>query len=55
MDNTNLDIVLNDLIEDTERENEIEREAYDIRGYTEDYLDGQFEGDDVDYDDYHES
>jgi len=50
MDNTNLDIVLDDLIEETERENEIEREAYDIGGYTEDYLDGQFEGDDVDYD-----
>ena len=55
MDNTNMDIVLDDLIEETERENEIEREAYDIGGYTEDYLDGQFEGDDVDYDDYYES
>jgi len=51
----NLDIVLDDLIEETERENEIENEAYDIGGYTEDYLDGQFEGDDVDYDDYYES
>jgi hypothetical protein len=30
MDNTNLDIVLDELIEETERENEIEREAYDI-------------------------
>ena len=37
------------------RENEIEMEAYDIRGYTEDYLDGQFEGDDVDYEDYHDT
>jgi hypothetical protein len=55
VDNTNLDIVLDDLIEETERENEIEREAYDIGGYTEDYLDGQFEGDDIDYDDYYES
>ena len=55
LDNTNLDIVLDDLIEETDRENEIEREAYDIGGYTEDYLDGQFEGDDVDYDDYYES
>ena len=55
MDNTNMDIILDDLIEETERENEIEREAYDIGGYTEDYLDGQFEGDDVDYDDYYES
>jgi len=55
LDATNLDIVLDDLIEETERENELEREAYDIGGYTEDYLDGQFEGDDVDYDDYDES
>jgi len=54
MDEGNLDIVLDDLIEETERENEIENEAYDIGGYTEDYLDGQFEGDDVDYDDYNE-
>jgi hypothetical protein len=55
MDTTNMDIVMDDLIEETERENEIEREAYDIGGYTEDYLDGQFEGDDIDYDDYNES
>jgi hypothetical protein len=55
MDAGNLDIVLDDLMEETERENEIEQEAYDIGGYTEDYLDGQFEGDDVDYDDYYES
>jgi hypothetical protein len=55
VDTTNMDIVMDDLIEETERENEIEREAYDIGGYTEDYLDGQFEGDDVDYDEYYES
>jgi hypothetical protein len=55
MDDGNLDIVLDDLMEETERENEIEQEAYDIGGYTEDYLDGQFEGDDVDYNDYYES
>jgi hypothetical protein len=55
VDTTNLDIVMDDLIEETDRENEIEREAYDIGGYTEDYLDGQFEGDDIDYDDYYES
>jgi hypothetical protein len=55
MDNNNLDTVLDDLIEETERENEIEREAYDIGGYTEDYLDGQFEGDDVDYQDYYDT
>jgi len=44
---TNKDIILNDFIEDVERENEIELEAYDISGYTEDYLDGEFEGDEV--------
>ena len=55
MNDNNLDILLDDLMEETERDNEIEREAYDIGGYTEDYLDGQFEGDDVDYDDYYES
>jgi hypothetical protein len=55
INDNNFDIVLDDLIEETERDNEIENEAYDIGGYTEDYLDGQFEGDDVDYDDYYES
>jgi hypothetical protein len=55
LDASNLDIVMGDLIEEAERENEIEREAYDIGGYTEDYLDGQFEGDDIDYNDYDES
>jgi hypothetical protein len=55
MDNNNLDTILDDLIEETNRENEIEREAYDIGGYTEDYLDGQFEGDDVDYEDYYDT
>ena len=55
MDINNLDTVLEDLIEETHRENEIENEAYDIGGYTEDYLDGQFEGDDIDYIDYEDS
>ena len=55
INDNNLDIVLDDFMEEMDRENEIEREAYDIGGYTEDYLDGQFEGDDVDYDDYDES
>ena len=52
---TNLDTGLDDFIEEMEREQEIEREAYDIGGYTEDFMDGVFEGDDVDndhYDDY---
>jgi len=55
VDNSSLDLVLDDLIEDTERDREIEKEAYDISGYTEDYLDGQFEGDNNDYDDYYDS
>jgi len=55
MDEGNIDIVLDELMEENDRENEIENEAYDIGGYTEDYLDGQFEGDDVDYDDYTDS
>ena len=49
------DVGLDDFIEDLEREQEIEREAYDMSGYTEDFMDGVFEGDDVDndhYDDY---
>ena len=51
----NLETGLDDFIDEVERENEIEREAYDISGYTEDFMDGVFEGDDVDndhYDDY---
>ena len=52
---TNLDTGLDDFIEEMQRDEEIEREAYDIGGYTEDFMDGVFEGDDVDndhYDDY---
>jgi hypothetical protein len=56
MQGTNMDnIGLDDFIENLEREQEIEREAYDMSGYTEDFMDGVFEGDDVDndhYDDY---
>ena len=55
LDTSNLDIMMDEIIEEADRENEIEREAYDIGGYTEDYLDGQFEGDDIDYNDYEES
>jgi hypothetical protein len=55
VDNSSLDLVLDDLIEDTERDREIEKEAYDISGYTEDYLDGQFEGENNDYDEYYDS
>jgi hypothetical protein len=51
---TNLDTGLDDFIDETDRENEIEREAYDISGYTEDFMDGVFEGDDVDNDHYYD-
>ena len=51
---TNLDTGLDDFIEETDREQEIEREAYDIAGYTEDFMDGAFEGDDVDNDHYYD-
>jgi hypothetical protein len=51
---TNMDTGLDDFIDEVERENEIEREAYDISGYTEDFMDGVFEGDDVDNDHYYD-
>jgi hypothetical protein len=51
---TNDEVDLDDFIEDIEREQEIEREAYNIGDYTEDYMDGVYEGDDVDYDHYYD-
>jgi len=52
-DATSGEFVLDDFIEDVERDVEIEKEAYDIEGYTEYYMDGEFEGDEVDnYDDF---
>jgi hypothetical protein len=51
---TNLDTGMDDFIEEIEREQEIEREAYDITGYTEDFMDGAFEGDDLDNDHYYD-
>ena len=48
----NFSNIMDDYIEDQQRENDIEREAYDISGYTENYMDGNFEGDEVDYGDY---
>jgi hypothetical protein len=56
--NSNLDansagFVLDDFIDEMERDAEIEREAYDMSGYTEYYMDGEFEGDEVEnYDDF---
>lgn len=43
----NKDILLEEFGEDYDREAEIEREAYDMRGYNDDYYDGNFEGDEV--------
>ena len=52
-DATSNAFVLDDFIDEIEREAEIEKEAYDMSGYTEYYMDGQFEGDEVDnYDDF---
>ena len=40
-------------LEERDIDADIEREAYDMRGLTEDYGDGNFEGDEVEnYDDY---
>ncbi len=53
MDPSNSDFVLEDFIEQVQRDIEIEREAYDMSGYTDYYMDGEFEGDEVDnYDDF---
>jgi len=46
--------VMDDYIEDQQRENDMEREAYDISGYTENYMDGNFEGDETEYGEYGE-
>ena len=51
---TTLDTGMDDFIEEIEREQEIEREAYDMTGFTEDFMDGVFEGDDVDNDHYYD-
>ena len=48
----NFSNVMDDYIEERQRETEMEREAYDMSGYTENYMDGNFEGDEVDYGDY---
>ena len=46
-DATSNAFVLDDFIDELERDADIEREAYDIEGYTEYYMDGEFEGDEV--------
>ena len=52
-DATSNAFVLDDFIDELDRDADIEREAYDIEGYTEYYMDGEFEGDEVDnYDDF---
>jgi hypothetical protein len=52
-DATSSGFVLDEFIDEIERENEIEKEAYDMSGYTEYYMDGEFEGDEVEnYDDF---
>jgi hypothetical protein len=48
-----LDILREDFLEQRDMDDDIEREAYDMRGLTEDYDDGNFEGDEVEnYGDY---
>ena len=51
----NLDIYVDDLMEQQEIDNEIDRENYDMSHMTEDYTDGDYEGyenENADYDDY---
>ena len=49
----NRDMLLDDLIDQEDMDNEQEQEAYDMRGQTDDYADGNFEGDEVEnYGDY---
>jgi hypothetical protein len=48
-----LDILREDYLEQRDIDDDIEREAYDMGGFTEDYDDGNFEGDEVEnYGDY---
>jgi hypothetical protein len=48
-----LNILVDDYIEQRNVDDAIEKDAYDMSGYTEDYGDGNFEGDEVEnYDDY---
>jgi hypothetical protein len=44
----NFSLHMDDYIDEINRENEIEKEAYDMENYRDDYMDGVFEGDDLD-------
>ena len=49
----NIENFLDDFIEENDREAEIEEEAYSMKEYTEDYYDGNFEGEEVEnFEDY---
>ena len=48
----NFSNVMDDYIEYKQRETDMDREAYDISRYNEDYMDGNFEGDEADYRDF---
>ena len=47
--NRNFSQLVDDYIDEVNVENEIEREAYDMSFFRDDYMDGNFEGDEVDY------
>jgi hypothetical protein len=49
----NVDMYMDDELEQQDRDDDIEREESNMNGYTDDYGDGNFDGDEVDnYDDY---
>ena len=45
---------MDDYLEEKDAEMEIEREAYDMSAMTEDYDDGNFEGDELEENDYYD-
>ena len=44
----NMDVLVEDEIEQMDRDNEIEREENDIGAFNDDYNDGNYEGEEVD-------
>ena len=48
----NVDQYLDDYLEEMDADVEAEKEAYDMSNMIEDYDDGNFEGDELEYDDY---
>ena len=44
----NMDVLVEDEIEQMDRDNEIEREENDISAFNDDYNDGNYEGEEVD-------